>query len=122
MPAVEQALFYWGSGWRRTKVIIYIDNRAVVHALEDLTIRGATMNVLRRCLLQATELELAIDACWIPPNENQLADALWCFDFDKITNLASQLISPIYSLQDRAFLSFSRQDFRPSQSTSSGGA
>ena len=78
---------------------MYIDNRAVVHALQNLTIRGATMNMLRRCLLLATQLDLEIDARWIPTNENQLADALSRFDFDKITNLAPQLTSPIYNLR-----------------------
>ena len=101
---------------------MYIDNRAVVHALENLTIRGATMNVLRWCLLLAIELDLEIDARWIPTNENGLADALSRFDFDKITNLAPQLISPIYNPWDRGFLTYSRQGSRPWQRTTSGGA
>ena len=122
MPAVEQALVYWGSQWQGTKVIMYIDNRAVVHTLKNLTIRGATMNVLRRCLLLATELDLEIDTRLIPTNQNGPADALSRFDFHKITNLAPQLTSPIYNLRDRGFLTYSRQDFRPSLCTTSGGA
>ena len=121
MGVVEQALLYWRSRWRGTKVIMYIDKRAVVHALENLSICGATMNVLWRCLLLVTELDLEIDARWIPTNENGLADVLSRFDFDKITNLAPQLTSPIYNLRDRGFLTYSRQDFRPSQRTTSGG-
>ena len=101
---------------------MYIDNCAVINALEILTIRGATMNVLRRCLLLATELDLVIDARWIPTNENHLADAFLRFNFDKITNLAPQLTSSIYNLRDRGLLTYSRQDFHPSQRTTSGGA
>ena len=67
---------------------MYIDNGAVVHALENLTRRVATMNVLRRCLLLATKLDPETDTRWIQTNETGLADTLSRFDFDQITNLA----------------------------------
>ena len=110
MRAVEQSLLYWGKHWRGTKVIMNIDNRAVVHGLENRTIRGATMNVLRRCLLLATNHDLEIEARWIPTNENGLADALSRFAYDKIADLAPQLLYPISSLQDLGFLTSSKQD------------
>ena len=62
MRVVQQSLLYWGKQWRGTKVIMNIDNRAVVHWLQNRTIRGATMNVLRRCLLLATNHNLEIEA------------------------------------------------------------
>jgi len=40
LRAVEQALLYWGERWRETKVLMHIDNRAVVYGLENLTMRG----------------------------------------------------------------------------------
>jgi len=110
MCAVEQSLLYWGKHWRGTKVIMNIDNRAVVYGLENSTIRGATMNVLRRCLLLATNHDLEIEAQWIPTNENALADALSHFAYDKIADLAPQLLYPISSLRDLGFLTSSKQD------------
>ena len=108
MRAVEQALLYWGKQWQGKKVIMHIDNRAVVHGLENQSIRGSSMDVLRRCLLLATDHDLEIEARWIPTNANTLADALSRFDYEKITNLAPQLIHPTSSLRDRGFLTYSK--------------
>jgi len=59
---VEQALLYWGNRcqWRGTKVIRHIDNQAVLHALHNQTIWGASMNVLGRCLMLAMDYDLEI--------------------------------------------------------------
>lgn len=65
-----------------------IDNCAVIHALQNGTIRRATMEVIQRCLLLATYHDLEIEARWIGTTENALADALSRFAYDKITNLA----------------------------------
>ena len=62
MRAVEQALLHWGLKWKEKRVIVHVDNRAVFHALENRTIRGNSMDVLRRCLLLATEYDLEIEA------------------------------------------------------------
>ena len=53
MRAVEQVLLYWGGKWRGKRLVIHIDNSAVVHGLIKQTMRGAPMRVLRRCLLLA---------------------------------------------------------------------
>ena len=108
MRAVEQAQLYWGKQWQGKKVIMHFDNRAVVHGLENQTIRGSSMDVLRRCLLLATDHDLEKKARWIPTNANTLADALSRFDYEKITNLAPQLIHPTSSLRDRGFLTYSK--------------
>ena len=110
--AVEQALLYWGKQWQRKKVILHIDNRAVVHGLENQTIRGSSIDVLCRCLLLATDHDLEIEARWIPTNANTLADALSLFDYEKITNLAPQLIPPTSSLRDRGYLTYSKPGCR----------
>lgn len=104
MRAVEQALLYWGQAWRRKRIVMHIDNRAVAYAIENRTIRGESMNVLRRCLLLASEYDLEIDSKWIPTNDNTLADALSRFDFDRVANIAPQLIYPTFSLRDHGFL------------------
>lgn len=57
------------------------------------------MEVLRRCLLLAAEYDLELEAEWISTNANELADALWQFDYEKITDLAPQLIQEICSPQ-----------------------
>jgi len=48
MRGVEQALvLHWGKIWKRKRLICHVDNRAVLHGLENQTIRGTTINVLR---------------------------------------------------------------------------
>lgn len=112
LRAVEQALLYWGDEWRGTKVLMHIDNRAVVYGLENVTIRGS-MDVLRICLLLAANFDLEIEPRWIPTNENGLADALSRFDYDRITNLAPQLVYPTCSLRARGFLTCNKLDALP---------
>lgn len=108
LRAVEQSLLYWGSRWRGKKIVMHIDNRAVVYGLQNLTMRGGSMDVLRRCLLLATNNDLEIEPRWIPTSENALADALSRFDYDRIANLAPQLVQPTCSLRARGFLTFNR--------------
>ena len=62
MRAVGQALLHWGNKWREMKVVMHTDNKAVVYGMENRTIRGGSMKVLRRCLLLAAEFDLKIEA------------------------------------------------------------
>ena len=75
MRAVEQALLYWEKQWQGKKVIMHIDNRAVVHGLENQTIRGSSMDDLRRCLLLATNHD-----CHDPPDRGYISYVLWVCD------------------------------------------
>jgi len=111
MRAVEQALLHWGNKWREMKVVMHTDNKAVVYGMENRTIRGGSMKVLRRCLLLAAEFDLKIEAKWIPTRDNALADALSRFDFNKITNLAPQLIHPSFNPRDHGFLMYNKRDY-----------
>lgn len=113
MHVVEQALLYWGRKWSRKRVIMHIDNQAVVHALKNQTIRYATMTVLRRCLLLATEYDLEFEARWIPTSDNALANGLSRFNYEKVTNVAPQLIYPTCTLRDRGFLMYSKPHYLP---------
>ena len=101
---------------------MHIDNRILVHGITNGTIRGATMNVLRRCLLIAAEQDLEIETEWISTKDHALADELSHFDFDRITNLAPQLVYPTTSLRDRGFLTYQGLAFRQSQPISFGVA
>ena len=74
------------------KVIAHVDNQAITHGIANRTIRGASMTVLRRCLLIAAEYDLELEGRWVSTKENALADALSRFDNIKITDLAPQLI------------------------------
>ena len=110
MRAVEQPLLYWRRQWRGSKIIMHVDNRAVAHGLEKQIIRGAPMDVLRRCLLLAAEYDLDLEARWIPTRENPLADVRSRFDYDRIANPASQLIYSTCNLRSRGYLTYSNPD------------
>lgn len=93
MRAVEQGLLRWGRVWKGARVISHIDNQAVVHGIANHTIWGTTMDVLRRCLLLTSKHDIEFHPCWIPTEENKLADALSRCDRTMVTNLAPQLSS-----------------------------
>jgi len=88
MRAVEQAILYRGKVRRGKRVVIQIDNRAVAHGLANGTIRGASMQVLRRCCPLAAEHDLELETQWISTKENALADALSRLDTQRITDMA----------------------------------
>ena len=94
MRAVEQLLLYFGRGWKGKRVVIHTDNRVVSYGLANGTIRGASMEVLRRCLLLAAEYDLDLQPEWISTTNNSLADALSRLDYIRVTNLAPQLAIP----------------------------
>jgi len=68
------------------------------------------MQVLRRCLLLATEYDLDLQARWISTKENALADALSRFEYQKVADIALQLISPNSNHLRRGFQTFSNRD------------
>ena len=45
------------------------------------------MTVLRRCLFLAAQIDLDLEAQWIPNKENALAYALSGFNYKQIANL-----------------------------------
>ena len=53
---------------------------------------------------------MTIEARWISTKENALEDVLFCFDSDRIANLAPQLIFPTSSRRNHWFLTYNSQD------------
>ena len=100
-----------------TKVVMHIDNRAVVFGLENMSMRGTSMDVLRRCLLLAANHDLQIEPRRIPMRENKLADALSRFDHTGIANLGPHLVDPTCSLPARRFLTFKEREYQRLQHT-----
>jgi len=103
MRAVEQVLLHCGADWKGKKLMIDIDNKAVVHGLSNRTIRGGSMQVLQRWLLLATEWDLELDARWIPTKNNALADVLSRRETNRIADLAPQLVHPKSGLPASGF-------------------
>jgi len=91
------------------KVIAHVENQAIAHGIANRTIRGASMTVLRRCLLIAAEYDLELEARWVSTKKNALADALSRFDNIKITDLAPQLIHHTSFPLNLGFRTFSNQ-------------
>ena len=89
-----------------------INNQAVVFGLENMTMRGTSMDVLRRYLLLAANQDLEIETPWIPTSENKLADVLSPFDHNRIANLAPELVDPTCNLQVRLFSTFKERDYQ----------
>ena len=110
MRAVQQALLHWGKKWQGKKVIIHTDNRAVAYGIANRTIRGGSMLVLQRCLLIAAEHDIEVETEWISTTDNALADVLSRFNFEKVADLAPQLLQPTSSLRDLGFKRYRGRD------------
>lgn len=121
MRGVEQVLLHWRSKWRGKRLVMHIDNKAVVHDLRNQTIRGGSIPLLRRCLLLATEYDLHFEARWISTKENALADVLSSLEYYRIADLAPQLLQPASSLLLRGFQTYSNRNFHTEQPTTCGG-
>ena len=117
MRAVEQALLYWGQRWKGKRVTVHTDNRTIAYGLAHGTTCRASMEVLRGCLLPATEYDLDLKAEWIPTNANALADVLSCFDYEKITDIALELTQGACDLQRHGWQTHSNWDSQPSRHT-----
>ena len=100
---MEQGLLRWGRIWKGAKVSMYIDNQAVVHGIANQSMRGKTMETLRRCLLMASRWDIELSPSWIPTKDNALADALSRFDWQRIADIAPQL-QDLSSHQKHGFL------------------
>jgi hypothetical protein len=91
--AVRKAIDLWAapgplSGCR---LILHIDNTAVVGGLTKRSIKGEAMNTLRSLLVTAAAHDLELVPRWIPSSENSLADALSRREWRKIADLCPQL-------------------------------
>jgi len=52
---VEQVVLHRASNYKEKGLVIHVDNRAVANGIDKRTIREASMQVLRRCLLLASQ-------------------------------------------------------------------
>jgi len=107
---VEQVSLHWVSKWKGRALVMHVDNQAVAHGIANRTMRGASMQVLRRCLLLASEYDLEVEAFWVPTKENALAEALSRSEYNRIADLAPQLLHPTCSLQQCGFLTYRNRD------------
>ena len=58
MLGVEQVQLDWAPMWKGKALVMHVDKRAVAHGITSRTIRGASMAVLRRFLLLASEYDM----------------------------------------------------------------
>ena len=104
--AILYALAKWSSLLRGTRVLFMCDNQAIVDALSNRTIRGEAISVLQFIFLAAAVDDIELSACWLPSEENWIADALSRFKFDEIADLDLQVSTnepedPVHLLRQR---------------------
>ena len=80
------------------------------------------MQVLRRTLLLAADYDLELEAIWISTEGNTLADVLLPMDWNRISNITPQLISPSCNIPKLGFLTSSNRDSLQALHTISGVA
>ena len=87
-PIVVAAML-WGHRWATKRVEFYLDNMAVLSVLCSSTSKDPNMMVLLHYLsLVAAHNFFAFTASYTPGQDNSIADALSCFDFQRFHHLA----------------------------------
>lgn len=86
---VALAIQIWGSKLQSKKIIMHIDNIAVVQIINQKTSKSSrVMSLLRPLLLQLLRFNIQIRCVHIPGPSNTIADAISRFQWQKFRNLA----------------------------------
>ena len=91
MKAVLYAIRLWLPRLRGARLILHCDNNACIYGLRKLSIRGPAMAPLRDIAIILASSDVILTPSWISTKENDLADGLSRFRFEKIANEYSQL-------------------------------
>ena len=75
------------------------DNTVVVDALNKHSVKGDSLQPLQSILLIAAVYDIAIQAFWIPSEENKVADAASRFDYKRLADLGLQVFHRQPSIQ-----------------------
>lgn len=91
IQAIVQCLRRWGKGWQHHRVVVNVANRLVARGIENETIRGEAMEVLRECLLLAARLDIDLRTRWVSRADNHLAEALSSYNQKRIKELCPKI-------------------------------
>ena len=85
------AAHIWGHMWCRRHVLFHSDNDAVVHILNSRTSKiPCIMHLLRQLLLSAARHSFSFSSQHVPGVNNQVADALSRFHWQRFWQLAPE--------------------------------
>lgn len=85
------AAFLWGKEWATKSILVYCDNEATVHCInKGRSHAPAMMPLLRRLTWISACDQFIIIAKHVPGSENQIADSLSRFLFQKFRTLAPE--------------------------------
>lgn len=91
--ALVHAILCWGPAFAHSHVVFMTDNTDVFHALCNLSTRSCpSMDLLRRFLGLASQLDFTFEVSWIPSASNSQADAASRFEFKRLFSLAPYLL------------------------------
>lgn len=91
MKAVLHAIKLWLDKLQGTHLTLYCDNFPCVSGIRKLSIKGPAMAPLRNIAMLLAKYDIMVSPIWIPTKENELADDLSRFKYQKIADKYPQL-------------------------------
>ena len=91
MRAISHALQLWLDQLQGQQVILYCDNEDCVYGLQKSSICGSAMSPLQQIAMLMATHDVIVIPTWIPTKENQLADDLSRFRYQKVADTYPQL-------------------------------
>lgn len=81
----------WGKEWSTKSILVKCDNETTVHCINKGCSRSPVLMPLLRCLICISARDqFLITAKHVPGPQNQIADSLSCFSFQKFRVLPSE--------------------------------
>ena len=86
LAVIMLALQHWAPSWLHYNAVIHTDNFPSTVGLTRQTLKGEANAVLQKILLEAAKFDIMITFTWTAGSDNELADAIYCFDYTTIAN------------------------------------
>jgi len=90
--AILQAILRWGLSWERHHIVFHVDNSAIVACMGSGTSRNPQVaNILRSIVMLAARLGFSYSCSWVSSSNNQLADTVSRFEYNRLFTLAPSM-------------------------------
>jgi hypothetical protein len=89
MKIILLAFQLWAIAWKRQKVVIHTDSKTVFTDFCRSTLKSSANASFKEILFLIAKWDIVIQNQWISKKSNQLTNALFRFDDEKLTNMCS---------------------------------
>ncbi len=97
VEAILLAFQIWAEKWSGQRLRVFTDSTTAHSGLREFTLKGPPNLLLREIWLLAAKWDIVIEAHWIEEKRNELANALSCFNEERLIDLCSHWQNPSHT-------------------------